>query len=236
VFDLRILLLTTNTIHHKYLIKKITESDGNNLSIIYCHKKKFRSKPNNTFEKKQYLYERSKFFNNKYYKPKNKIYYTDDINSNKTINLIKKLNPNYGILFGTKKVSKKVIQAFKNKLLNIHRGIMQKYRGLDSELWAIYNKDFKNLGATIHFVNEFLDKGKIISEKKLKLSKSMKCFQLRYYTTVLSADEILKFLKYKGRYNKNKYLKQKVGRYYSTFPSDKLLTTCKMFDNFCSNI
>ena len=132
-----------------------------------------------------------KFFNNKSYKIKNKIYYEENVNSKKVVDLIKKQKPDLGILFGTKKVSVKVINAFK-KIDKRSSRYNAKYRGLDSEFWAIFNDDYKIIGTTIHFVNSHLDKGKIIFEEKLKLKRNMKCYQLRFYTTLIAIKNIKK--------------------------------------------
>ena len=80
-----------------------------------------------------------------------------------------RINPDLGISFGTGKISPEIIKLFNKGIINIHRGIMTKYRGLDSEYWASCHSDFKSIGTTIHYVNKHLDKGKTIFQKKLKL-------------------------------------------------------------------
>ena len=81
------------------------------------------------------------------------------------------MKPDLGVVFGTRKISKKIINLFKFGLINIHRGIVEKYRGLDSEYWALYHRDYKNIGITIHQVSEDLDTGKVIVQRKLKMKK-----------------------------------------------------------------
>jgi len=57
-----------------------------------------------------------------------------------------------------------VINAFKGDWVNIHGGILPKYRGLDSHLWAASRQDWMSIGVTAHFLTEDLDCGpKIIS-------------------------------------------------------------------------
>ena len=41
----------------------------------------------------------------------------------------------------------------------------QYYRGLDSDLWAIYHRDYKNIGVTIHMVDSELDTGEILYQE-----------------------------------------------------------------------
>ena len=64
-------------------------------------------------------------------------------------------------------LSKRFIKNFKNKIINIHPSLLPKYKGLNTHERAIKNKE-KFSGCTVHFVNEKLDSGKIILQKKLK--------------------------------------------------------------------
>jgi phosphoribosylglycinamide formyltransferase-1 len=68
-------------------------------------------------------------------------------------------------------LSKNFINNFKGKILNIHPSLLPKYKGLNTHEKAIKNKD-KYSGCTVHFVNSKLDSGKIINQKKVKISKS----------------------------------------------------------------
>ncbi len=63
------------------------------------------------------------------------------------------------------------IKSFKGKILNIHPSLLPKYKGLNTHERAISNNE-KYSGCTVHFVNSRLDSGKIILQKKVKISKS----------------------------------------------------------------
>ena len=63
------------------------------------------------------------------------------------------------------------IRKFYKPILNIHPSLLPKYKGLNTHNKAIQNKD-KYSGATVHIVNEKLDSGKIILQKKVKILKS----------------------------------------------------------------
>ena len=68
-------------------------------------------------------------------------------------------------------LSKDFIQSFKGKILNIHPSLLPKYKGLDTHQRAVSNRE-KYSGCTVHFVNSKLDSGKIILQKKVKITKS----------------------------------------------------------------
>ena len=67
-------------------------------------------------------------------------------------------------------LSSKLIGKFKKPILNIHPSLLPKYKGLNTHRRAIKNKD-KFSGATVHLVTPKLDSGKIILQKKIKISK-----------------------------------------------------------------
>ena len=60
------------------------------------------------------------------------------------------------------------INAFPNKIINIHPSLLPKYPGLHTHQRVIDNKD-KLHGATVHFVNAQLDAGKIISQTLINI-------------------------------------------------------------------
>ncbi len=109
----------------------------------------------------------------KLYKIKKKVYNYDKKKiSEKTI--LKDLRSNdikLICLAGFMKIlSKDFIWNFKGKILNIHPSLLPKYKGLNTHHRAIQNKE-KYSGCTVHLVNSKLDSGKIIMQKKVKLSK-----------------------------------------------------------------
>ena len=68
-------------------------------------------------------------------------------------------------------LSSSFIRKFKKPILNIHPSLLPKYKGLNTHRRAIKNKD-KFSGATVHSVSPKLDSGKIILQKKVRISKA----------------------------------------------------------------
>ena len=66
-------------------------------------------------------------------------------------------------------LSKEFIKKFEGTIINIHPSLLPKYKGLNTHNRAIKNKD-KFSGCTVHYVTEKLDSGKIILQKKIKIS------------------------------------------------------------------
>ena len=109
----------------------------------------------------------------KLYKIKKKVYNYDKkkISEKRILKDLKSNNIKLICLAGFMKIlSKDFIRNFKGKILNIHPSLLPKYKGLNTHHRAIQNKE-KYSGCTVHFVNSKLDSGKIILQKKVKLSK-----------------------------------------------------------------
>ncbi len=62
------------------------------------------------------------------------------------------------------------IKKFKKPILNIHPSLLPKYKGLNTHKKVIKNKETYS-GSTVHLVTAKLDSGKIILQKKTKVSK-----------------------------------------------------------------
>ena len=67
-------------------------------------------------------------------------------------------------------LSKNFIKKFKKPILNIHPSLLPKYKGLNTYKRVIKNRE-KFSGSTVHLVSTKLDSGKIILQKKIKISK-----------------------------------------------------------------
>jgi len=84
--------------------------------------------------------------------------------------LLKKEKIKFICLAGFMKIlSKNFIKKFSGKIINIHPSLLPKYKGLNTHEKAIKNKD-KLTECTVHYVSSKLDSGKIILQKKVKIS------------------------------------------------------------------
>ena len=126
-----------------------------------------------------------------------------------------------------------MVETYKNKIINLHGGDPQRYRGLDSHLWAIYHEDWENIVTTLHILNKKLDDGDIIHQKKIEL-KNISCLsQLRaintkacFELTVMSLETLSRF----GYFFTRK--QSSTGRYYSFMPSALKEVCVKKFSRF----
>ena len=96
----------------------------------------------------------------------------------KILKLVKNENIQLICLAGFMKIlSKNFIKEFIGKIINIHPSLLPKYKGVNTHVRAINNKD-KFAGCTVHYVTAKLDSGKIILQKKIKISPKEKSTSL----------------------------------------------------------
>tara|TARA_Y100001970_G_scaffold123864_1_gene153535 strand:- start:93 stop:674 length:582 start_codon:yes stop_codon:yes gene_type:complete len=125
-----------------FVISNNSKAKGLNYAKIYKIKKKVFSFKNKNLSEKKLLYTLK----------------INDINMICLAGFMKILSVNF-------------IKKFKGKILNIHPSLLPKYKGLNTHKRALSNKE-KYSGCTVHFVNAKLDSGKIILQKKVKISKN----------------------------------------------------------------
>ena len=183
----KIVIISTDTPHHRYLINSLVEKSISLSACIFETKKlitKFPTK--HSFEKDQALFEEGVFFSKLPNELScNNVVTFDTVNSSNSQRYLNDLKPDLGIVFGTGKIDNNIIRIFKHGLINVHRGMIEKYRGLDSDLWAIYHDDYENIGVTIHMVDEGLDTGDIIYQETLTLHG---CESIEEWFSKLSVD------------------------------------------------
>ena len=91
---------------------------------------------------------------------------------NQLLSVLKKHEIKMICLAGFMKIlSRNFITKFSGKILNIHPSLLPKYKGLNTHQRVLSNNE-KYSGCTVHFVNSKLDSGKIILQKKVKITKN----------------------------------------------------------------
>ena len=65
-------------------------------------------------------------------------------------------------------VSKKFVDAFPGRIINLHPSLLPKYKGLHAIEQAIEAGEAQT-GCTVHFVNEHLDSGAIIKQQEVPI-------------------------------------------------------------------
>ncbi|AKB43077.1 methionyl-tRNA formyltransferase [Methanosarcina vacuolata] len=104
---------------------------------------------------------------NKYNIP---ITYIDDVNSIPFLGRLKKLNIDLIINQANLILKKEFLDVPKIGCINRHSALLPKYRGQLAPFWAYLNKETET-GVSIHFVEEQIDSGDIIVQKRVPIMK-----------------------------------------------------------------
>ncbi|MCH8965889.1 MAG: formyl transferase, partial [Planctomycetes bacterium] len=217
-----IVILSADTAHHRYFINSLL---GEGIRIGCClfeteHvQAPFPTGP--LFEEEEARWEAENFFETvPKALPSGLALHVDTVNSADSMERLQEIDADFGIVFGTGKIASEVIGLFRDGLINVHRGIAEKYRGLDSDLWAIYHRDYESIGVTIHRVAPLLDAGDIVFQRRLIPRRGMMTHQIRYYTTLIATELVVwatrDYLTGHLRHEPQTYL----ARYYSFMPLD----------------
>jgi phosphoribosylglycinamide formyltransferase-1 len=87
----------------------------------------------------------------------------------KVLNLLNEYKPDFIVLAGYMRIlSPDFIHKYPKKIINIHPADTTKHQGLHGYEWAWENK-LKETLITVHYVDEGLDTGSIIAQKKVNL-------------------------------------------------------------------
>ena len=90
---------------------------------------------------------------------------------NKIFYNLKKYKITFICLAGYMKIiSTKLIKNYQKKIINIHPSLLPKFKGLNTFSRMLENKE-KKAGCTVHYVNEKLDSGCTIVQKKFSIMK-----------------------------------------------------------------
>ena len=88
----------------------------------------------------------------------------------KILSLLKKEKIKFICVAGFMRIlSKEFIKTFDGKMINIHPSLLPKYKGIDTHIRAIKNKD-KFSGCTVHYVTAKLDSGEKVLQRKVKIT------------------------------------------------------------------
>ena len=118
----------------------------------------------------------------------------ESINSEKSLNKLRALEPDLLISIAGNEIFKKdLINLAPKGCLNLHTGLLPKYRGLMPTFWAMKNKE-EYIGVSVFFVDEGIDSGPIIEQEKLTI-KGMSQNEVILLTKKIGMDLIIKAIK-----------------------------------------
>jgi methionyl-tRNA formyltransferase len=145
--------------------------------------------------------------------------------------------PDAVVVFGTGRLKPDVIAVKPDAILNLHGGDPERYRGLDTHLWAIWHGEFSAVTTCLHRLSPELDAGDIVLQAPVKLRRGMALHELRAANTELCGDLVLAALDAFRRSGTFIACPQRqLGRYYSFMPSELKAVCVRKFTRYTERL
>lgn len=114
----------------------------------------------------------------------------EDLHSEKFQNEIAALMPDLLVVVAFRILPSSILKIPKIGSINLHASLLPKYRGAAPIHWAVINGD-KETGCTIFFLDEKVDTGKIITQKKIEIGPMETTGDVYNKLMVMGADLLL---------------------------------------------
>ena len=172
---MKAIVLTSNKVRHKYYVQQISKY-FDVLGVISEPKNKYYNKVFDQSEKVREHFKKLekyelKYLNSSTFPKKIDVLELskDKLNSQEVVDFAKSKKPDVIFLFGTGILKQVWLEAFPNKIINLHLGLSPYYRGSATLFWPIYNGQYNCIGVTIHIAAKKVDAGAIIARIKPSL-------------------------------------------------------------------
>ena len=170
----KIVILTADELRHDYFKIKFASEDNIDVLKTYCDITRKKYKPTIDYtdisnihfssrhqvEKdffEEYVHTSKDRSNSQYIK-------RGGINSDKYIEEICDMSPDFIVTYGCCIIKPKLIDLFKNRIINVHLGLSPFYFGSGTNFHPIVEKELSAIGCTFMYMDEGVDTGKIIHQ------------------------------------------------------------------------
>ena len=219
---MKLLILTTQTTHHTKFVQDLAALWPETRVVIETRRLVAPFDTVHDYLAQQEMFERDRWFGGKDAKILDyaETVGVENINDSATLNLINEFSPDLVIVFGTGKILPAIIDLVPGRIVNLHGGDPEYYRGLDTHLWAIYHGELDQLVTCLHEVAPDLDTGAVIAQMQILLVQHMELYQLRAENTnccIQLVSDAVRDFETQGVLKVTEQVKK--GRYYSFMPA-----------------
>ncbi len=221
---MRIAVLTTDTAHHRYFLRRLSAQLPAGCDLVmamfetrpYPWRRRarrhfFRAIPNvwratalnpylqpRAFNRRQHAYEFPRFFpdGDATLPPALTVETVHSVNDEAARRALAGAGPDVLYVYGTGKIVPETFALPAAGSINAHGGRLPDYRGLDTNLWAAYNGQPQAMGVTLHRMDEDLDTGPIYADRPVAAHPDLSIYSLRYFTTLVCVDLFLELTRH----------------------------------------
>jgi folate-dependent phosphoribosylglycinamide formyltransferase PurN len=131
----------------------------------------------------------------------------ENANSEEVRNFLISKAPQLVVVSAAPLLRKKIIEAVKGRIINLHPGYAPEYRGRYGSFWPIYNGEPEFVGTTIHFIDEGIDTGAILTQRKIKFRPNDSLRSVTYRQHKVGVDLLIEVLEDFEGYEANAFHK-----------------------------
>lgn len=107
------------------------------------------------------------------------VHHCSSVNNPAAVAWCGSLSPDLTLVYGTSILRKAILEIPRLGTLNAHSSMLPHYRGVFSEFWQVLHGRLDTAGVTIHFVNQGVDRGDIVSQHPTDATPGIDPFRLR---------------------------------------------------------
>ncbi|MSO93927.1 MAG: hypothetical protein EXQ86_11090 [Rhodospirillales bacterium] len=220
---MRLVILTTDTLHHAYFVREIASRRPIVGVLLETRRLQPPFPTAHPVEAERESYERDAWFQGRTASVSEMaatVAY-ESMNDAPARAALADAKPDAVVVYGTGKLGQPVIDVCPDGMLNLHGGHPERYRGLDTHLWAIRARDFGALCVCLHRVTAGLDAGEIVGVENIPLTRGMGLHELRRYnaeTCVRLVERALSAFETSGGFSSRP--QRKKGAYFSFMPAN----------------
>jgi len=233
-------VLTTETTHHAYFVREMAAHARNLTVFLEERRLEPPYKCSHPYEQYRERHEAERWFAGR--KPAiSTLAETrsfDRLNDPAAVRAVKGTMADVIIVFGTSRLKPAMIDAAgPRRILNLHGGDPETYRGLDTQIWAIWHRDYGGLVTTLHHLASELDAGDIVSQGSIQIHHNMRLHELRAANSEVCVNLARRAIEdfavdgvFSGRPLRS------MGRYYSFMPAVLKAVCVQRFERYTSQL
>lgn len=157
-----------------------------------------------------------------------------EINGDVVLGAVSAIGIENAFVFGSSLIGKRLLSKVSSHCVNLHTGIVQKFRGVDSSFWALFEDLPEAIGSTIHLVDSGIDTGRVIRQSRPELEVADTPYQVFLKTCKNGTTEMVKVAQEISSGNTLKTAKIKPGSLYQN--KDMSESAIKTVQSNCSKV
>lgn len=109
------------------------------------------------------------------------------VNSQEVFDWVNARQPDVVVLYGTGVIRQPLLDAYADRMVNLHLGLSPYYRGAGTNFWPLVNGEPEYVGATIHDVHPAVDAGPILAQVRPQILAGDRAHEIGTRTILMAA-------------------------------------------------